>query len=136
MRRYFPLLVVTMAACASLKGDIQRDVHAPVAALSAPGKRVEVFRLTDAEKTGPSYMVVRVNENGTATGYGDEQTVGLVVESLNAEFRNRPAHSGRCPAAAGWRYDSPTVRATFCSPGIQTTHIERAITLLEAASRE
>ena len=69
MRRYSALLLLVLvaASCVTIRGTIKPDEHAPVAALAVPGKRLEVFRLTTTEQTGPSYMVVRVDKKGTTT---------------------------------------------------------------------
>lgn len=106
----------------------------PVAELGTPDKNIQVFRLTQNEQPEWTYMVVRVDEDGSHLSYGTENTVGLVLEGLNGDLKPAAGTSGRCPAAAGWRFESKAVRVSYCSESGDTRRIERAVGMLEIAS--
>lgn len=105
----------------------------PVAVLSSPEKSVEIFRMTAVEHPQWTYMVVEVGDDGTHLRYGDEHTIGRVLENLHRQIKTSHRGSGgtRCPAAAGWRYESADVRAAYCVENLSVERIERAISLIE-----
>ena len=110
---------------------VEMNWGAPVAELGTPEKSIQVFRLTSNEQPEWTYMVVRVDEDGSHLSYGTENTVGLLLEGLSGELKTTAGTSGRCPAAAGWRFESKSVRVSYCSESGDTRRIERAAGMLE-----
>lgn len=108
----------------------------PVATLGTPEASIEVFRLTSTENPKWTYMIVRSDEDGTHRAYGDEQTVGRLLENLSGELRTNSGFAGRCPAASGWRFESAFVKSSYCTLTPEAQNIERAVQLLETAPQE
>jgi hypothetical protein len=126
--------VLAIGGCASAprQSVAQERLGQPVAVLATPKKTVQVFLLTEQEHPEWSYMVVHVDRAGSRTTYGDTGTVGALLETLKMDFANGASDTGgRCPAASGWRFESTTVRASFCSRVEGARRIERAVGLLE-----
>lgn len=115
----------------SRRTSLGSDFGSPIAKLGTPDKSVEIFRLSAAERSEWSYLVVSSSEEGTRRAYGDEASVGKVLESLREEFRWRRDLASRCPSALGWRFEQGATRARFCAMSIDSKKIERAVELLD-----
>lgn len=121
----------SLAKSSRFKGE---SYGVPFAVLSTPKAHVEIFRTTRAEDPNWPYMVVWVDEDGSQTRYGDEHTVGKVLDELDHHLTPElTGKSGteRCPASMGWRYQTLEYRASYCNANAATARIERAVGLLE-----
>ncbi len=107
------------------------DWGVPVAEFATPEKNIQVFRLTKHEQPQWTYMVVLVDEDGSHLSYGEENTVGLLIENLRAELKHTAGTLGRCPSAAGWRFESKSLRVSYCVESQDTRRIEQAVGMLE-----
>jgi len=137
---------------ASTKEAALDDFARPVATFATPDRNVAVFRLVRPETSDWTYMIIRVDGDGTRVTYGDDQTVGSIVSDFSFDLLRSGPPGGRTPAtetfhleapgrhddkrcakAAGWRFETTGVRVNYCSDGMETARIERAIDLLDTA---
>ncbi|MBI3557323.1 MAG: hypothetical protein HY074_13750 [Deltaproteobacteria bacterium] len=109
----------------------QLDWGAPVAEIGTPEKSIQIYRLTPHEHPEWTYMVVMLDEDGSHLSYGEENTVGLLMETLRDDLKLAAGTAGRCPSAAGWRFESKSLRVSYCNENQDTRRIERAVGLLE-----